>query len=200
MGSCRCVAVAVTAAAGQLRRDRICPEDLIRACLLVAHGISPDSIRLHRPDDPTDSGSEMVRAACHEAGGAVAAETLAPGSVSMVCIHNETDGSHGFTSYCSVPGQHGLRERTDIILRSLAGRAALEVCFGRPELGAGHDLAHARREAVMTSELERFYLRAKEILTENRAFLNAVIAALLDRGILTGEDVRQLREANRRGA
>ena len=105
------------------------------------------------------------------------------------------------------------------------------MCFGRPELGAGHDLAHARRvlndlmnegvygfslldvprqpdsdelcarrEAVMTSELERFYLRAKEILTENRAFLNAVIAALLDRGILTGKDVRQLREANRRGA
>lgn len=35
-------------------------------------------------------------------------------------------------------------------------------------------------------------LRAKEILTENRAFLNAVIAALLDRRYLTGEDVREL--------
>lgn len=210
--------------AGQERLDHVSMNCLLRACLLVTHGVRPDSVVPHRPDDPTDSRSRIVRAAYHEAGHAAVAELLAPGSVSLVCIHEEEAGSSGFTRYCPVSGRSGLQERTDIILRSLGGRAAVEVRFNRLELGVGHDLLyarrtlnelmdegvygfslldvprqpdsdalHARREAVITSELERFYLRAKELLTENRAFLDALAAALLDRGILTGEELREIK-------
>lgn len=210
--------------AGQLRQEHIRRDHLIRACLLVSDGISPDSIVLHREDDPADPRSIMTRTACHEAGHAVVAEVLSPGSVSMVCIHNNVNGSRGFTSYRPVPGRDGLQEDVDGVMRSLAGKAALEQRFGRMELGTGHDLAQARRklfdlimqgvygfallelprqvdsesllarrEAVAVAELERLYLRARQIIAENRAFLDALIAALLERGWLTGDEVREIK-------
>ena len=198
---------------------------LIRACLLTAHGVSPDSIECYRTDDPDDPGNRMTNAAWHEAGHAVVAETLSPGSVTLVCIHEETNDSLGFTSYAKSPRNHNLLTRSNEIVRTLGGRAAQELRFGLADLGAESDLEdascmlsdlinaggygfsllnnpyrgysealRARREIVMASELERLYLRAKEILSENRDFLNALTVALLEEGYLTGEEVRALKE------
>lgn len=54
---------------------------------------------------------------------------------------------------------------------------------------------NARHEAVTQAELERYFLKAKEILLKNRVFLEKVTAALLEKETLLYSDIQAIRDS-----
>ena len=54
---------------------------------------------------------------------------------------------------------------------------------------------NARSEAVTQAELERYMLKAKDILLKNRDFLEKATEALLEKGTLLYSDIRAIRES-----
>lgn len=59
--------------------------------------------------------------------------------------------------------------------------------------GASEDLK-SRIEQATAAEIERYYRKAKEILSANMGFLDAVANGLLEKGILTMHDVAKIKE------
>ena len=51
----------------------------------------------------------------------------------------------------------------------------------------------ARQEQVVAAEVEKYYRRAKDILHENREFLDKTAEALAQKGLLTMLDMRAIR-------
>ena len=54
---------------------------------------------------------------------------------------------------------------------------------------------NSRNEAVVHSELERYLLKAKDILLKNKVFLEKVTAALIEKETLLYSDIKALRES-----
>ncbi len=206
------------------RGDKITMQHIIMGCVSVIHGITADHIVVGRNDDPYDSKSVMSRVACHEAGHAVVAEVLCPGSVALACIHEPHDGSRGFVAY-SLEDEGLLEQDVFSVVRLLAGNAALEQRFGVGDAGAENDTMHAQgrmrdiiahnsyrgnfllessyqdspqllanQETAVFVEMERCARKARQILVENKAFLEAVIEGLLQKGLLTGDEIQAIRQ------
>jgi ATP-dependent Zn protease len=71
-------------------------------------------------------------------------------------------------------------------------------CRGFALLEAFHEESERRlsdMEQVLAAELERHYAEAKRVLAANRAFLEAVTAELLKRGLLSADEIRRIRDA-----
>lgn len=115
-----------------------------------------------------------------------------------------------------------LRERGVIYV--LAGKAATEMVFGLSDMGCRADIHEAflavselvesvctvgfeaynesdpsgyvleRRDRLVAFEMERYYQMAKRIIAENRAFLDAVTDALVDRKTLTYRELAKIKE------
>ena len=118
-------------------RDSVTRDDLIRACLRKF---------FHAPDDEDHYTPETrARIAYHEAGHAVVADILEPGSVNLISI-KATDGHVGGTvSYRKHPDYtHRLLYQENRILALLAGMAATELLFGEPDLGSHSDVHRAK--------------------------------------------------------
>ena len=54
---------------------------------------------------------------------------------------------------------------------------------------------NARSEAVTHTELERYMLKARDILLKNRDFLEKATEALIEKGTLLYSDIRAIRES-----
>ena len=108
------------------------------------------------------------------------------------------------------------------ILIDLAGRAATELVLGQLDIGCSDDIDHAvghvenlvsglygakfgwgRRESELYlgirdqniyKAMEGYYQKAKEIVAENRSFLDALIEELLQKTILTYKDIAIIKE------
>ena len=110
------------------------------------------------------------------------------------------------------------------IMGVLGGKAASEVVSGEVDMGCNSDLVRAfemadeyvddicafgfdafersrasddllnRKEQLRAAELEHFYFEAKRIIIENRAFLDALVDALLDHKTVTYREMQELRE------
>lgn len=110
------------------------------------------------------------------------------------------------------------------IMRGLGGKAATEVIFGASDMGCKSDLRSVidylgrwienfcykgfdvfwhrdqsagmieRKEKKVTEELERYYQKTKQILIENRAFLDAVVVELLEKKTLTSRDIARIKQ------
>lgn len=52
-----------------------------------------------------------------------------------------------------------------------------------------------RRDMQITVEMEKFYLKAKKILTLNREFLDKLAAALMEKDILTGVEIARIKDS-----
>ena len=111
------------------------------------------------------------------------------------------------------------------VIIKLAGKAAAELVLGEIDTGSSHDLVsafhavarlvddlcaysfdvyergnssealRARKEQAVAMEISKYYQRTKNILTENRKFLDAVTDALLTKKTLTQRDIREIRNA-----
>lgn len=110
------------------------------------------------------------------------------------------------------------------VLGILGGKAATEVVFGKVDVGANRDLHRAfdiverfvdnycaasfdsfirgdsgdevknRKDNRIAEEMNKYYAQAKRILIENRAFLDAVAEALLEKKILVASDILHIKD------
>lgn len=56
------------------------------------------------------------------------------------------------------------------------------------------EITRENRDRAIAKEVERYYRMAKEIITKNRSFLDAVVEALLEKQTITGKDIREIKE------
>lgn len=205
------------------RSKSITMQHVIMGCVSVIHGITADHIVSDRKDDPKDAKSLMSRVACHEAGHAVVAEILHPGCVTLACIHEPHDGSRGFVSYAQdgddslenevfiatrmLAGNVALEQSFGIddigaerdirhalhILRNIIAQNSYHGSHLLEPPYRDSDQVLVNQETAISIEMDRCIKEARRILIENRPFLEAMIAALLKKGLLTGEDIQEIK-------
>lgn len=233
LSGCSCAELeTATNAAGMLAAYERCPSIMMRhiimGCISVTHGITADHILTNRTDNLHDANSTIARVACHEAGHAVVAETLEPGSVTLACVHEPQGRSRGIVMYAA-SNDSSAEKHLNSIIRAVAGYTAAEFFLGIADMGASEDIRkakdeifglisdnrycgsylldsvcrdsnelRARQELAVSMELDRSIVRAKKILIENRSFFEAVIVNLLQKGLLTGEDIQEIKRNSMR--
>ena len=57
------------------------------------------------------------------------------------------------------------------------------------------DNSLSRMEDIVLREVKRYYNQTKRIIAENRLFVGAVMAALLEKRIVTGKEIAKIRES-----
>ena len=165
--------------AGFKNKEQIDMEDLIESytqnCFLA-----PESAISKTPE-------QLEKIAYHEAGHALVAELLQPGSVALVSIANHMGNVGGFTSYFQTDDYW-----TDItymenkILTLLAGKAIIELKYNKLETGAYDDLERAFKIALRIVSnyaafgFEGFLLSHKENTNYSKEHANIKTAQLLN--------------------
>lgn len=111
------------------------------------------------------------------------------------------------------------------VIALLGGKAATELVYGKTDVGATSDVGRAfdivdrfvddycslgfdsferrestealraRKEARVECDIERYYATAKKILIDNRAFLDALANALVEKKTLVSSDIQRLKES-----
>ena len=193
------------------RSEKIEMKHLVNATLRDAYGIGGHRDLL--------SQRELEEVAYHEAGHAVVSDIINEGSVGIVSIARSSKTIRdGFMTRCT-----DYSRRPHLILVSLGGKAAAELKFGKVASGTFSDLSRAstqvdestkhtgiyglanlgfggesvfqdaRSEVVVTAELERYLFKAKEILADNREFLEKVALELLEKETLLNSDIARIR-------
>ncbi len=124
--------------AGYKNHASITIEDIIDASLRVIYNDVKDL------SDKTEA--ELVAAAIHEAGHAMVAEALAPGSVNLVSISNYFGSTGGVTSI-DIPDDYWISyERMENRVRELlAGSVATSLLSNKIDVGASSDYGRAVR-------------------------------------------------------
>ena len=115
-------------------------------------------------------------------------------------------------------------EMEEEIVRKLGGKAATELVLGKTDVECGNDLSRAfslvnnlvddccacgfdtftgkvnsqdllaRKERCIAHEIAKYYNQAKQILTQNRRFLDKLTAALMEKKILTQREIGALKQ------
>ena len=116
-------------------RSQIEMNDMIKAILRIVFE-APESF----DKDP----STLPLTACHEAGHALVAELLQPDSVNLVTVLNHDSYAAGIISLHRDEGYfHHKKMMENRVLCLLAGKAAVEICYGAVDTGANSDLHRA---------------------------------------------------------
>ena len=109
-------------------------------------------------------------------------------------------------------------------MRKLGGKAATEMVYGLVDVGCNSDLQQAfdlvaefidnycsfgfdtferhnssgylleKKDRTIAQEMDKYYRQAKQIIAENRGFLDAIVLELIKKKTLTHEEVKYLRE------
>ena len=198
-------------------KKEIDADDLMRAFLRVV---------CNAPESTTPRNRAVLEhVAYHEAGHAVVAEVLEEGSVDLVSVRNNTGITRGFTVYRNY-NDYGVSQARmeNRIIALLAGKASIELVFGKVDMCADRDLRRAfelveslhnefcaygfgyndgpvtspfrllRKEDRITAELELYYARAKKILVENRGFLETLAQCLIKKDTLISSEIQKIRK------
>ena len=198
-------------------KKEIDADDLMRAFLRVVY---------NAPESTTPRNRAVLEhVAYHEAGHAVVAEVLEEGSVDLVSVRNNTGITRGFTVYRNY-NDYGVSQARmeNRIIALLAGKASIELVFGKVDMCADRDLRRAfelveslhnefcaygfgyndgpvtspfrllRKEDRITAELELYYARAKKILVENRGFLETLAQCLIKKDTLISSEIQKIRK------
>lgn len=122
--------------AGYDGKSKIDTDDIVRACMRTIFE-APAAVDPH-----SERALDMI--ACHEAGHAVVAETLEPGSVSIISASNYQTDVGGVTSVVTDRDYFIFADYMENrITMLLAGKAATEMAFGSLDVGASHDIERA---------------------------------------------------------
>lgn len=201
--------------AGFEGRELISQSDLIQSCLRILFEMRSDTSLV--PD------KIQREAAIHEAGHAVIAELLYPGSVTFAyiswCKNLKYDGfirctfTNGFM-YTFEGIETG-------IMIDMGGKAATEVILGKTDVGTNldreraystvrtlindtysydcyvydHETSQANREKrdkAVAVEMDRYYKKVKQLLVQNRKYLDAVIEMLCEKKVVSYKDLEGL--------
>lgn len=122
--------------AGFKRKDKIEMDDIVRACLRIIY---------KAPEKENAYENEVLKAiAYHEAGHAVVAEILGPGSVNFVSVRSHGGTTGGFTNYYQ-PEEYWIKKQymENRVVVLLGGKASTEVVFGETDIGSNNDLHRA---------------------------------------------------------
>lgn len=116
-------------------RRQIEMQDMIKAILRIVFE-APESF----DKDPCT----LPLTACHEAGHALVAEILQPDSVNLVTVLNHDSYAAGIISLNRHEGYfHHKKMMENRVMCLLAGKAAIEICYGTVDPGANEDLKRA---------------------------------------------------------
>ncbi|MBP3691515.1 MAG: AAA family ATPase [Schwartzia sp.] len=119
--------------AGFADKEKIDQEDIVKANLRMMF----DAPECMNPVNNVDTKN----AALHEAGHAVVAEVLNPGSVTLMSVCRRVDSTEGFTKFCRPEGYPSSKELQEhAIISSLGGKAAIEVVYGTADMGCNSDM------------------------------------------------------------
>ena len=205
--------------AGYQRSDVVTMEHIVDACLRIVDDIS--GIPEDRPAVDLRSGRVDAFVCYHEAGHAVVREVLYPGSVSLVLARSDMGFTRGWSAnekdeffwqadiIDSLAGRAAVELKYNRFDMGAEGdmECAFEMTRGlvKYQCYCGFDLyggderflsdgLKAKQEAAIAAEVERYYRKAKELLSRNIAFLDAVAKGLAEKGLLTAADIRRIRE------
>ena len=131
--------------AGYDGRDRIEHADVIKACVRMMFD-SSESISMIQ-----DSNNPNIRnVAVHEAGHAVIAEFLNPGSVTLVSICRHSGSIKGVTRKCT-PDEYDVSKECQekYVIMGLGGKAATEMVYGVADVGCMDDMSVVFRKVSM---------------------------------------------------
>ena len=116
-------------------RAKVEMKDMIKAILRIV---------FKAPESFEDNADALPLVACHEAGHALVAELLEPGSVNLVTALNHDSFAGGVASIhkneCYFYSKEMMENR---VMHLLAGKAATEICYGVVDTGANSDLHRA---------------------------------------------------------
>ncbi len=217
--SCATLASVINAAAIEAafaEKEYIEMEDFVKATLTDVYGLEN-----HYGEMSPEKKEEI---AYHEAGHAVLAEALMPECIGMVSLSSKAhSGLGGFVLRCKEPerrayeilvslggkaacemkyGRVGCGTASDLekaaseLLRSIARVATRGLC--NLELPAqDSDTYLYGRQQIVAAELERYLFKAKEIVADNREFLDKVAKELLEKHTLLFSDIKRIRESCR---
>ena len=201
--------------AGFEGKEQIDHEDIVRACMRILFE-SPESTESLEFD-------EMKRIAVHEAGHAVVAEILNPGSVSIISICKHWGNIGGLTKVHRPRRIYSHEEAFGRATEGLGGKAAMAVVYGIEEVGCSEDLENVhntisayiasdcvmgfesycrmdsssytceKRDRTVALEKERHYQLAKRIIAENRGLLDAIVDALMDHKTVTFREMQEIK-------
>ena len=122
--------------AGFANKTKIEMSDIIKACLRLLYE-APETIQ----DDGHKNDEET---AYHEAGHVVLAEILEPKSVTLVSIGGYEGNMNGFVAYYrDIDYWHSFDLMKIRLLTLLAGKAQIELKYGKHDTGCGNDIARA---------------------------------------------------------
>lgn len=203
--------------AASKRRGCIYMDDMVESVLQSCYGMAV----INHKKQPDES---IRKLALHEAGHLVVAEVLEPESIGLASIRSKeviVGESNGFVKRCKPP--HNRRMEVLITLAGKAAtelyysetcasgcsedleHAHSMICDGICESGT-HGLGFIQGyygvtqdlkrqvETIVRAEMERYMFRTREILLKNRAFLEKVTDALIEKEILLFSDIREIRE------
>ena len=116
-------------------RTQVEMKDMIKAILRIV---------FEAPESFSQDLSTLPLTACHEAGHALVAELLQPDSVNLVTVLNHDSYAAGIISLHRNEGYfHHKKMMENRVMCLLAGKAAIEVCYGVIDPGANDDLKRA---------------------------------------------------------
>lgn len=182
--------------------------------------LGPDRIAF----DISDTSSDVSKIVYHEAGHATVAEILNPGSVTLVSAYSRDGEQGGFTQCSEPNNAALYETHSNNIYNSLAGKAAIEYKFGISDIGANNDIYEAysnirdnitddclmglqlyanrydsefakqTQESVAKAELERYYLKTKKIIIDNKELFENIAKELAAKGVLTSNDIERIKQ------
>ena len=195
-------------------RSQVEMQDMVKAILRIVFK-APESV------DGDTKSLEIV--ACHEAGHALVAEILEPGSVDLVTALKHDSSCGGVTSIHRDENYFFSKQLMENrVMNLLAGKAAIEICYGTVDTGSNSDLRKAfdivnrfvdsycsfgfsqfvlgepslgtleRRDTRVAVEMEHYYAKTKQLLIENRAKLDALTKSLTREKTLLGDKIQEI--------
>lgn len=199
-------------------RGQVEMEDLVRVVMKQEHDVGEEEIdrssKNARSTAMHEAGHAVIMDLLHPG---------RPGLAAIFPVDEDEYG--GFVQGCGMPHGHGekalitlggkaavelyypdwadgcgsdLRKAMDSLRREVVGRGSLGFSLMDTmdeETGYGSPTTCARMETAIQTEMERLYREARGMLIRNRAYLEAVCEALLEKGTLLRSDMKKLREA-----
>ena len=209
--------------AGFAGKEKIDMDAIVRACMRVIFNAPEGEERYSLPAQKRiayhEAGHAVIAEVLEE--GSV--------NLVSVCMHDSRTGGIASLSQ-SPDYFTSVTYMENRVISLLGGRAATELVFGEIDTGASSDLHRAfeivgrliddyagrgfaqhttgdsgnrvmdSKDSAVMLEMERYDLRAKKILAENRAFLDALAEALFEKKTLLGSEIRKIKAAAKQAA
>lgn len=173
--------------------------------------------------DDYENESIKEKICIHEAGHAVVAEILEPGSIKLITI-KESDDIGGCTYYYQDENYWcDIKYMKNRVISLMGGKAAIEILYNTPDVGCNSDMRRVfeiterlvddyccygfdkfqrktssyelrrRKEDHVHKLLNDFYETAKKILFENKEFLISLKNELMNSSLISGSDVQKVK-------